>query len=98
MAIRRRSLVLQRFAAMVVTLGVLGLAVGRVTLAVGAATGRKAAGIAAGAGVGAAMYLLNALGQIDATREPYPVLSLFRYTGGTTPLGRGLGDVDLVRV
>jgi ABC-2 type transport system permease protein len=125
----RRSLVLQRFAAMVVTIGVLGfafwlslvvatslagmevgagvlgqalllftllgLAVGSVTLAVGAATGRKAAGIAAGAGVGVAMYLLNTLGQINETLEPYRVLSLFRYTGGTTPLGRGLGAVDV---
>ena len=41
------------------------------------------------------MYLLNTLGQINATLEPYRVLSLFRYTGGTTPLGRGLGVVDV---
>jgi ABC-2 type transport system permease protein len=125
----RRSLVLQRFAAMAVTIGILGLgfwlslvvatslagmevgagelgqalllftllglAIGSVTLAVGAATGRKAAGIAAGAGVSVAMYLLNTLGQIIQTLEPYRVLSLFRYTGGTTPLGRGLGAVDV---
>lgn len=125
----RRSLVLQRFAAMVVAIAalglafwlslvvatelagmdvgagalgqalllftLLGLAVGSVTLAVGAATGRKAAGIAAGAAVGVAMYLLNTLGQINETLEPYRVLSLFHYTGGTTPLGRGLGAVDV---
>jgi ABC-2 type transport system permease protein len=125
----RRNLVLQRFAAMALTIGVLGLAfwlsllvattamamdvgagalgqalllftllglaVGSVTLAVGAATGRKAAGIAAGAGVGVAMYLLNTLGQINDTLEPYRVLSLFRYTGGTTPLGRGIGALDV---
>jgi len=125
----RRSLVLQRFAAVVVTIALLGLAfwlslvvatslagmdvgagalgqalllftllglaVGSVTLTVGAATGRKAAGIAAGAGVGVAMYLLNTLGQINETLAPYRVLSLFRYTGGTTPLGRGLGAVDV---
>jgi ABC-2 type transport system permease protein len=125
----RRSLVLQKFAAMVVAIAalglafwlslvvatelagmnvgagalgqalllftLLGLAVGSVTLAVGAATGRKAAGIAAGAGVGVAMYLLNTLGQINETLEPYRLLSLFHYTGGTTPLGRGLGAVDV---
>jgi ABC-2 type transport system permease protein len=130
--ISRRSLVLQRFAAMVVTIGILGtafwlslliatsligihvgagalgqalllftllgLAIGSVTLAVGAATGRKAAGTAAGAGVGVAMYLLNTVGQINATIEPYRVASLFHYTGGTTPLGRGLaaGDVAVL--
>lgn len=68
----------------------LGLAVGSVTLAVGGATGRKALSIAAGAGVGAGMYLLNTLGQLDDTIEPFRVLSLFYYTGGTTPLGQGL--------
>ena len=73
----------------------LGLAIGSVTLAVGAATGRKAAGMAAGAGVGVAMYLLNTLGQINETLEPYRALSLFHYTGGTTPLGRGLGAADV---
>jgi ABC-2 type transport system permease protein len=73
----------------------LGLAIGSISLAVGAATGRKAAGIAVGAGVGVAMYLLNTLGQINETLEPYRVLSLFRYTGGTTPLGHGLGVVDV---
>lgn len=127
--ISRRSLVLQRFAAMVIGIGVLGagfwlslvvatriasmdvgagalgqalllftllgLAVGSITLVVGAATGRKAAGIAAGAGVGVAMYLLNTLGQINDAVEPYRVLSLFRYTGGTTPLGRSLEGADI---
>jgi ABC-2 type transport system permease protein len=74
----------------------LGLAVGSVTLAVGAGTGRKAAGIAAGVGVGVVMYLVNTLGQINETLEPFRVLSLFHYTGGTTPLGRGLGVVDVI--
>jgi ABC-2 type transport system permease protein len=125
----RRSLVLQRFAAMAATIGVLGLAfwlslvvatslagmdvgagelgqalilftllglaIGSVTLAVGAATGRRVAGAGAGAGVGVSMYLLNTLGQINDSVQPYNVLSLFHYTGGTTPLGRGLGVVDV---
>lgn len=128
--ISRRSLVLRRFAAMVVTTTILaagfwlslliatsladmhvgagpiaevmllytllGLAIGGVTLAVGAATGCKATGIAAGAAVGAAMYLLNTLGQMNDTIKPYRVLSLFHYSGGTTPLGRDLAATDIV--
>jgi ABC-2 type transport system permease protein len=125
----RRSLVLQKFAAMLVAVALLGLtcwvalvvatsamtmdvgawalaqalvlftllglAVGSVTLAVGAATGRKAAGVAAGAGAGVAMYLLNTLGQINDRLEAFRVLSLFKYTGGTTPLGKDISAVDL---
>jgi len=86
----RPSLVLQRFAAMVVTIGVLGLAF---WLSLVVAT--VLAGMDVGAGVGVAMYLLNTLGQINKTLEPYRVLSLFHYTGGTTPLGRGLGAADV---
>ena len=73
----------------------LALAIGSVTLATGAATGRRSAGAAVGAGVAVAMYLLNTLAQISGAMHPYRVLSLFYYSGGTTPLGRGLGAIDV---
>lgn len=73
----------------------LALAIGSVTLATGAATGSRSAGTAVGAGVAVAMYLLNTLAQINAAAHPYRVLSLFYYSGGTTPLGRGLAGVDV---
>lgn len=74
----------------------LALAIGSVTLATGAATGRRSVGAAVGAGVAVAMYLLHTLAQVNSTVHPYRVLSLFYYSGGTTPLGRGLGIVDVV--
>ncbi|HEY5387084.1 MAG TPA: ABC transporter permease subunit [Thermoleophilia bacterium] len=73
----------------------LALAIGSVTLATGAATGSRSTGTAVGAGVAVAMYLLNTLAQINSAVHPYRVLSLFYYSGGTTPLGRGLGAVDV---
>jgi beta-exotoxin I transport system permease protein len=76
-------------AAAMLRLTLLGLAVGSVTYAVGAATGRRQTAIAAGAGVGVAMYLLNTLTLLNATLKPLRYLSLFHYSGGASPLGRG---------
>jgi ABC-2 type transport system permease protein len=73
----------------------LALAIGSVALAAGAATGRRAVGAAAGVAVAVAMYLLNTLAQINSAVHPFRVLSLFYYSGGTTPLGRGLGGLDV---
>ncbi len=65
----------------------LGLAIGSVTLATGAAVG---------VAVAVAMCLLNTLAQVSGAMHPYRILSLFHYSGGTTPLGRGLGAADVV--
>jgi len=73
----------------------LALAIGSLTLAVGAATGRRSVGAAAGAGVAVAMYLLNTLAQVNDAVRPYRMLSLFYYSGGTTPLGKGLSGVHV---
>ena len=54
-------------------LTLLGLAVGSVTFAVGGATGRRQTGIAAGAGVGVAMYLLNTLAVMNETHPAVPL-------------------------
>lgn len=71
-------------------LTLLGLAVGSVTYAVGGATGRRQAAVAAGAAVGVAMYLLNTLAAMNHAVHPLRYLSLFHYSGGAAPLGRGL--------
>ncbi len=73
-----------------VRLTLLGLAIGSVTFAVGGATGRRQTGIAAGAAVGVAMYLLNTLSVMNETIRPLRYVSLFHYAGGASPLGRGL--------
>lgn len=76
-------------------LTLLGLAVGSVTYAVSGATGRRQTGIAAGAGVGLAMYLLNTLSQMNASVRPFRYLSLFHYSGGASPLGQGFDAVGV---
>jgi ABC-2 type transport system permease protein len=73
-----------------VRLTLLGLAVGSVTFAVGAATGRRQTGIAAGAGVGVVMYLLNTLAVMNVTVRPFRYASLFHWAGGASPLGKPL--------
>ena len=76
-------------------LTLLGLAIGSVTFAVGGATGRRQPGIAAGAGAGLAMYLLNTLAGMNATIRPFRYLSLFHYSGGASPLGQGFDAVSV---
>ena len=76
-------------------LTLLGLAVGSVTFAVGGASGRRHIGIAAGAAVGVAMYLLNTLAQMNSAIRPFRFLSLFHYSGGASPLGQGLDAVGV---
>ena len=79
-----------------VRLTLLGLAIGSVTFAVGGATGRRQAGIAAGAAVGVAMYLLNTLAVMNDTIRPLRYASLFHYAGGASPLGKGLDAASLL--
>ncbi len=127
--VRRRRLVLQKYAAMLVVvialgavfwlslsiataiagtpvgagalakaflgLTLLGLAIGSITYAASAATGRRQVGIAAGAGVGVAMYLLNTLAVMNETIRPFRYLSLFHYSGGASPLGKELDVLGL---
>ena len=71
-------------------LTLLGLAVGSVTFAVGGATGRRQAAVAAGAGVGVLMYLLNTLAVMNETIRPLRYVSLFHWAGGSAPLGKPL--------
>lgn len=77
-------------------LTLLGLAIGSVTFVVAGATGRRQAGIAAGAGVGVAMYLLNTLAVMNGAVKPFRYASLFHYSGGASPLGKHLDAVSVV--
>ena len=77
-------------------LTLLGLAIGSITYAVSAATGRRQAGIAAGAGVGVLMYLLNTLAVMNEAIRPFRYLSLFHYSGGASPLGKDLDIAGLI--
>ena len=78
------------------SLTLLGLALGSVTYAVSGATGRRQVGVAAGAGVGGAMYLLNTLAVMNESIRPFRYLSLFHYSGGAAPLGRDLDVTGLL--
>jgi ABC-2 type transport system permease protein len=73
-----------------VRLTLLGLAVGSVTFAVGGATGRRQAAVAAGAGAGVFMYLLNTLAVMNESIRPFRYVSLFHWAGGSAPLGKPL--------
>jgi ABC-2 type transport system permease protein len=73
-----------------VRLTLLGLAVGSVSFAVGGATGRRQAAVAAGAGIGVLMYLLNTLAVMNETIRPLRFISLFHWAGGASPLGKPL--------
>jgi ABC-2 type transport system permease protein len=77
-------------AAAFVRLTLLGLAVGSVTYAVGAGTGRRQVSLAAGAGVGVVTYLLNTVAVLSSALRPLRYTSLFYYSGGAAPLGRGV--------
>jgi ABC-2 type transport system permease protein len=79
-----------------VRLTLLGLAVGSATYAVGAGTGKRQASVAAGAGVGLVMYLLNTIAEMNDTVRPLRYVSLFHYSGGAAPLGQSLGAVSII--
>lgn len=46
--------------------------------------------LAAGAGVGVVMYLLNTVAVLSSVLRPLQYVSLFYYSGGAAPLGRGV--------
>jgi ABC-2 type transport system permease protein len=74
------------------TLGLflLTLAMGSVSLAVGAATGRKASGIAAGAGLAVAGFMANALSPLIEGGQWLANISPFAWYLGGDPLDHGI--------
>jgi beta-exotoxin I transport system permease protein len=71
-------------------LGLFGLFVGSVALAVGAATGRPALARGTAALVAVASYLVNALGQLTDALEPGRPFSPYYLVLGNDPLSNGL--------
>ena len=76
-----------------ISMTLLALAVGTLAFAVGAATGRRAASIAAGSVVGLLAYLINALAPLVDVLKPACRASLFFYYGGVTALRQGITAV-----
>lgn len=74
----------------------IGLVAGAIALAAGCATGHRSAGIAAGAAVMTAGYLLDSLGQVIGALEPWRPLSPFRWYDPAGRLTDGLGPGLLV--
>lgn len=83
-------------AAACVGLLLLGLVAGAVALAAGCATGRRSAGIATGAAVMTAGYLLDSLGQVIDALAPWRPLSPFRWYDSAARLTDGLAPGLLV--
>lgn len=73
-----------------VNLGLLVAAVATVAFAAGAATGRRALAVTAGAGLAAVAYLLNVLAPLIERLEPLRYASLFYYYGGAEPMRLGV--------
>jgi ABC-2 type transport system permease protein len=72
-----------------VSLLLLGLAVGTVAFAIGAATGRRGLTIAVGSAAGIVAYLINIVAKLVADLAWLEKLSLFYYYGGAEPLRLG---------
>lgn len=122
--IRRRSIVLQKFIAMIAALAtlaaitwaalvvgaqladmeisvlrltqatiacsLLALALGTLSLAIGAVSGSRAAAIGISSAIGVAAFLTNALARIADWLEPWRLLSWFHYYSDSEPLRYGL--------
>jgi ABC-2 type transport system permease protein len=74
----------------------LGLTFGSISLAVGAATGRRGLAVAVGVALSAASYLLNILSGLVDSLQPYEAISPFYYYLNANPLVYGLQIGDVV--
>jgi ABC-2 type transport system permease protein len=80
-----------------VSAGVLlmGLDFGLITMAVGAATGRRGTALGIGTGLAAASYLLSSLAATIPGIRPGRYLSLFYWSVGNNQISHGLSAADL---
>ena len=83
-----------------VALVLMGLDFGLITMAVGAATGRRGTALGIGAGLAAASYLLSSLASTISWLRPGRYLSLFYWSVGNDQISRGvsLGDFTVLIV
>jgi ABC-2 type transport system permease protein len=73
----------------------MGLDFGLITVAAGAATGRRGMALAVGAGLAAVSYLLSSLAATVSWIRPGRYLSLFYYSVGNGQISTGVGASDL---
>jgi ABC-2 type transport system permease protein len=91
---------LGRVVAVSVAVLLMGLGFGLVTMAVGAATGRRATALGVGTAVAAASYLISSLAPVVGWLDPVKYLSLFYWSVGDNQIARGvsLGDYAVLSV
>jgi ABC-2 type transport system permease protein len=77
-----------------VALVLMGLDFGLITMAVGAATGRRGTALGAGASLAAASYLLSSLASTVSWIRPGRYLSLFYYAVGNDQISNGVSAGD----
>jgi ABC-2 type transport system permease protein len=75
-------------------LTLMGLDFGLITMAVGAATGRRGTALGIGAGLAAASYLLSSLATTIAEIRPGRYLSLFYWAVGNDQISKGASIAD----
>lgn len=76
----------------------MGLDFGLITMAVGAATGRRGTALGIGAGLAAASYLLSSLASTISWLRPGRYLSLFYWSVGNDQISRGVSLGDFIAV
>ncbi len=72
----------------------MGLDFGLITMAVGAATGRRGTALGAGAGLAAASYLVSSLAPAISGIRPARYLSLLYWSAGNDQISRGVSAAD----
>ena len=72
----------------------MGVDFGLITMAVGAATGRRGTALGAGAGLAAASYLVSSLASAISGIRPARYLSLLYWSAGNDQISRGVSAVD----
>jgi ABC-2 type transport system permease protein len=82
--------------AIAAALTLLGLDFGLITMAVGAATGRRGTALGVGTGLAAASYLLSALATTISAIRPGRYLSLFYWSVGNDQISRGVSIADFI--
>lgn len=80
--------------AVAAALTLMGLDFGLVTMAAGAATGRRGTALGIGAGLAAASYLLSSLATTISGIRPARYLSLFYWSVGNDQISKGVSTAD----
>jgi ABC-2 type transport system permease protein len=80
--------------AIAVALTLMGLDFGLVTMAVGAATGRRGTALGIGTGLAAGSYLLSSLAASISGIRPGRYLSLFYWSVGNDQISKGVSIAD----